>query len=48
VEPFQIPAIEVSSTDLRARLGRGEPADELLPPAVASRVVERGLYDESC
>ena len=48
VELFQIPAIEVSSTDLRARLAQGERVDDLLPPAVASRVVERRLYHEGC
>ena len=48
VELFEIPAIDVSSTDLRERLARGEPADELLPPAVARLVVERGLYHEGC
>jgi nicotinate-nucleotide adenylyltransferase len=44
VEVFEIPEVDLSSTDLRARLARGEPAEELLPPAVARRVVERGLY----
>jgi len=48
VELFEIPAVDVSSTDLRARLARGEDVDELLPPAVARRVVERGLYHETC
>jgi nicotinate-nucleotide adenylyltransferase len=48
VELFEIPAVDVSSTDLRARLARGEPAEQLLPPAVARLVVERGLYDEGC
>ena len=48
VEPFEIPAVAVSSTDLRERLARGEPAESLLPPAVARRVVEHGLYHEGC
>jgi nicotinate-nucleotide adenylyltransferase len=48
VELFEIPAVDVSSTDLRARLARGEPAEQLLAPAVARLVVERGLYDEGC
>jgi nicotinate-nucleotide adenylyltransferase len=48
VELFEIPGVDVSSTDLRDRLGQGEPADRLLPPAVARLVVERGLYDEDC
>ncbi len=44
VELFEIPAADVSSTEVRARLERGEPVEDLVPPAVASRVVERGLY----
>lgn len=48
VEFFEIPAFDVSSTDLRARLGRGDPVSELVPPAVARLVVERGLYHEGC
>ena len=48
VELFEIPAVDISSRDLRARLAGGEPATELLPPNVARRVVERGLYHEGC
>jgi nicotinate-nucleotide adenylyltransferase len=48
VEFFEIPDVDVSSTDVRARLGRGDPVSELVPPAVARLVVERGLYHESC
>jgi nicotinate-nucleotide adenylyltransferase len=48
VELFEIPAVDVSSTDLRARLGRGEPVGPLVPREVADRIVERGLYHESC
>jgi nicotinate-nucleotide adenylyltransferase len=48
VEFFEIPDVDVSSTDLRARLGRGDPVGELVPPAVARLVVERGLYHEGC
>ncbi len=47
VELFEIPAVDLSSTAIRARLAVGEPAGDLLPPAVARRVVERGLYHES-
>ena len=47
VELFEIQAIDVSSTDLRARLGRGDPVEGLVPPAVARLVVERGLYHEA-
>jgi nicotinate-nucleotide adenylyltransferase len=45
VELFEIPPVETSSTEVRARLARGEPTADLLPPAVADRVVELGLYD---
>lgn len=45
---FEIPAVDVSSTDLRARLGRGEPVGDLVPNEVARLVVERGLYHEDC
>ncbi len=48
VELFEIPALAVSSTDLRARLGRGEPVGDLVPVPVARRIVERGLYHETC
>jgi nicotinate-nucleotide adenylyltransferase len=48
VELFEIPAVDASSTDLRARLERGEPVGRLVPRAVADRIVERGLYHGSC
>ena len=48
VELFEIPPVNVSSTDVRARLEGGESAAELLPPAVARLVVERRLYHEGC
>jgi nicotinate-nucleotide adenylyltransferase len=44
VEPFEIPPVEASSTEVRARLARGEPIGELVPAAVARVIVERGLY----
>jgi nicotinate-nucleotide adenylyltransferase len=40
----EIPRIDVSSTDLRRRVGRGEPIDGLVPPAVRAAIDERGLY----
>jgi len=46
VELFEIPEVDVSSTDLRARLARGDRVDELVPSEVARLVVERGLYHE--
>jgi nicotinate-nucleotide adenylyltransferase len=44
VELFEIPAVDVASSDLRRRFARGEHVSDLLPPAVAHLVVERGLY----
>lgn len=43
-EHVRIPALEVSSSDLRARAGEGRPLDHLVPlPAIAC-MRERGLY----
>jgi len=44
VELFEIPAVPVSSTDLRARVARGQPIDELVPAEVAQLIAELGLY----
>lgn len=38
---------DVSSTDIRARLGRGESTAGLLPDSVHSYILERGLYPGS-
>src|SRR3954447_950852 len=38
------PRLEVSSTDLRARVSDGRPLDYLLPPAVIECIEARGLY----
>jgi nicotinate-nucleotide adenylyltransferase len=34
----------VSSTEVRARIARGEPVDQLVPRGVAALIVEKGLY----
>ena len=39
-----VPAIEVSSTDLRSRCASGAPIDYLVPDAVRSVIEQRGLY----
>lgn len=44
VELFEIPAVDISSSDLRRRVAAGEPIDGLVPPAVARLVAELGLY----
>ena len=41
----EIPALEVSSTDLRARVADGRPLDYLVPDAAVREIRRRGLYD---
>lgn len=40
----ETPRLEVSSTDLRARVADGRPLDYLLTPAVIDCIADRGLY----
>lgn len=44
VARVEIPRLEVSSTDLRARVVDGRPLDFLLTPPVISCIDQRGLY----
>ena len=44
VERFEIEPLPISSRELRARIGRGEAIDGLVPPAVAALIAELGLY----
>jgi nicotinate-nucleotide adenylyltransferase len=44
VEHLSIPRLDVSSTDVRARLARGRPADGLVPAAALRVIRDRGLY----
>lgn len=44
VRRVEVPRLEVSSTDLRARVRDGRPTTYLLPPAVHDMIVSRGLY----
>jgi nicotinate-nucleotide adenylyltransferase len=46
VELFEIPALDVSSTEIRRRAADGDPIEALVPPGVARLVVEEGVYDE--
>lgn len=39
-----IPALDVSSSDLRRRLAEGRPVEGLVPPAAVHLIRERGLY----
>jgi nicotinate-nucleotide adenylyltransferase len=43
----EVPHLEVSSTDLRARIRDGRPLDFLIPPAVLAVIAERGLYQDA-
>ena len=41
---FDMPPVEVSSSQVRARIAAGESLDGYVPDAVAARIAERGLY----
>ena len=41
---FELEALPISSSDVRARAARGDPLDGLVPPAVAQAIERRGLY----
>jgi nicotinate-nucleotide adenylyltransferase len=41
---FSIPEWPIASRELRERVARGEPIDELVPPGVAAEIRARGLY----
>jgi nicotinate-nucleotide adenylyltransferase len=43
-ERLSIPRLEVSSSDIRDRLGAGRPVDGLVPVAVMAEIEARGLY----
>ena len=47
VELFTIPALPISSTDIRDRVRRGERIDNLVPARVAALIEELGLYRDS-
>ena len=44
VEHVQIPALDISSSDLRARAADGRPLDYLVPRPAIDCIRERGLY----
>jgi nicotinate-nucleotide adenylyltransferase len=44
LDTVDIPALDVSSTDLRARAADGRPLDFLVPPAAIRRIRERRMY----
>jgi nicotinate-nucleotide adenylyltransferase len=45
-ERVEVPRLEVSSTDLRARVADGRPLDYLLTPDVIATIEARGLYQD--
>ncbi len=44
VEVFEIEQLPISSSEIRARVGNGEPIDDLVPGSVAAEIARRGLY----
>jgi nicotinate-nucleotide adenylyltransferase len=39
--------LDISSSEIRGRIARGEPIDELVPAGIAEYIAERGLYQGS-
>lgn len=46
-ERVEVPALEVSSTDLRDRVRDGRPLDYLVPPPVIQCIADRNLYRDA-
>lgn len=44
---FEMEPVDVSSTEIRSRVARGEPVDDLVPPAVAAAIARLGLYRDA-
>ena len=47
VSVIQIPALAISSTDIRRRVREGRPIHYLVPAEVASYIEERHLYEQA-
>jgi nicotinate-nucleotide adenylyltransferase len=43
----EVPAMDVSATDIRQRLSSAQPVDDLVPGGVARYIAEHGLYQNS-
>ncbi len=41
---MEIPALSISSTECRARVGAGQPVWYLVPDGVVQYIAKRGLY----
>jgi nicotinate-nucleotide adenylyltransferase len=41
---FELEPVPIASRDVRERVARGEPIDDVVPPAVAELIAKRGLY----
>ncbi len=46
MQVVEVPALDVSSTDLRARVAAGRPIDVLVPAGAVHEIRRRGLYAE--
>jgi nicotinate-nucleotide adenylyltransferase len=44
VVEFDLDPVPISSSEVRARIGRGEQVDDLVPPGVATAIARHGLY----
>ena len=44
IEFFDMEPVPISSSDIRERVARGEPIDDLVPAAVAAEIERLGLY----
>jgi nicotinate-nucleotide adenylyltransferase len=47
IEVFEFEPYPVSSSEIRERVRRGDPIDELVPKTVAARIAELGLYRDA-
>jgi nicotinate-nucleotide adenylyltransferase len=47
VEFFEMAPVDVSSSEVRARVAAGEPVEGLVAPSVVARIAELGLYREA-
>ena len=41
---FELEPVPIASREVRERVARGEPIDDLVPPAVAAEIERLGLY----